>query len=37
MPKHETQNTYYWMIWEVNSLVIKIWPVYVILQNKIFH
>ena len=23
MPKHETRNTFYWITWEVNSLVMK--------------
>ena len=33
MPKHKT-NTFYLITWEVNTIFDKIWPVYVIWQNK---
>ena len=37
MPKHETQNIYWWTTCEVNIVCNEIWPVYVMLWNKIFY
>ena len=34
MLKHKTRHPFYWITWEVNSFVNKIWLVYVILGTK---
>ena len=37
MPKHKTQNTFYWITWEANTASgNEIWPVYVTLQGNFF-
>ena len=34
MPKHKTRNVFYWITWEVNSLLMKFGKFNVILQKK---
>ena len=34
MLKHETQNTFYRITWELNKSGNEIWPVYVTLHNN---
>ena len=36
-PKHETENTFYWITWKQTKPGNEIWPVYVILQKKFFY
>ena len=35
--QHETRNAFQWLKWELTQSGVEIWPLYLILQKKIFY